>query len=128
MLAGDAGLVDDDQPGFLAFHAVPSILRPVWMALEGSLLYHTVQHYNCLTFLLPDHGPEVIDCVTEWPLGQYVASFYFRDLDETRVDIVCFGNTFQRYSAVVVWKDVSVSIVWFILSLKSFDVGVLIVP
>ena len=36
MLAGDAGLVDDDQPGFLTFHAVPSILIVVIIVIVFS--------------------------------------------------------------------------------------------
>ena len=45
-------------------------LRPILLALLLPLLHHVGDHHHHLHSLLPDHPPEVRDCVRQRSLGK----------------------------------------------------------
>ena len=50
------------------------LIKPLCLYCYLSILRHFAEHYNGLALVLPDHLPEVIDCVLQWHLSSNVGS------------------------------------------------------
>ena len=60
----------------------------VLLLTDHFILFSLAQHNNTFQLILPDHLPEIIDSVWEWPLSGNVRSFLSIPLNSANEHVV----------------------------------------
>ena len=70
--------------GFRLFHS----FRPILVAFPTASFEQICDHDNDVDILLPNHAPESLTSVTEWPLSGNVGIGFLESVDVIGVDVI----------------------------------------